>query len=151
MTQSENYLKMIELRQGNVVDSSYKAAFYLLCCDEDLSNIAFHHIDKNGVEFLKMIEIGKSLSETQQMIMSVAYNLFKWDTKCIATPFEISRLGYPYMEQVVNAIFIASEQYEVQIDKDTISLDKSKYEETKRLHSFFDNLNFNEEQEDLER
>ena len=56
------------------------------------------------------------------------------------TPFDISRMGYPYMEQVCNAIWIASGEVKVQIrdaenGEPELLLDSTPYQRTQRLHS----------------
>lgn len=72
--------------------------------------------------------------------MEVAHNLFKWTGKCRVTPFDVSRMGYPYMELVCNAIWIASGEVKVQIrdagnGEPELLLDSRPYQRTQQLYS----------------
>ena len=82
----------------------------------------------------------RGFDETSLQIVEIAHNLFKWTGKCKVTPFDISRMGYPYMEQVCNAIWIASGEVKVQIrdaenGEPELLLDNRPYQRTQRLHS----------------
>lgn len=87
--------------------------------------------------YLSLVEKTKGFDESQAMLASIACNLFKYETKTKASPYEISRLGYPYMELAFNGIFIASGEAKVRTRGNDheleLYLDTSSYESTKRL------------------
>ena len=58
-----------------------------------------------------------NLEEYQSQLLSMAHNLFSWNSRTISTPHELSRLTYPWMEIACNAIFISSGQVFVQIQE----------------------------------
>ena len=97
------------------LDCSYHAAFYLLSQEPELFETARKCVTVDGIEFAKIKRLTKGFDETSRQIIDLAHNLFSWTGKCKVTPFDISRLGYPYMEQACNAIFIASGEVQVQI------------------------------------
>ena len=67
----------------------------------------------------------------------IANNLFSWNSPCKVTPFDISRFGYPYMELVCNAYYIAAEEFQVVIEpgKEEIMLnDHRNYPESRHIY-----------------
>ena len=50
-----------------------------------------------------------------KLTADAARNLFSWNSKCAATPFELSRLPAPYTQMVCDALFIANGDYQVQL------------------------------------
>ena len=48
-----------------------------------------------------------------------ARNLFSWNSKCAATPFEISRMPAPAIRALFTACFIANGDYMVSVRKMT--------------------------------
>lgn len=61
------------------------------------------------------------------------------------TPHELSRLGYPWLEVALNAIFISGGNMKVQIQKNEkgipeLLLDVSSYEKTKQFHERFQQM-----------
>lgn len=139
MSQATRYKELAALTGREKFDSSYQAAFYLLSYDEDLSEIASRYIDEYGIDFNKIKRAARGFDETSIQILDIAHNLFSWDSKCKVTPFDISRLGYPGMQYVCNAIYIAADQLEVVIQQNatndnTIKLDAEPYQRTQRIH-----------------
>ena len=54
----------------------------------------------------------------QQLITAdAARNLFSWNSKCAATPFEISRMPAPAIRALFTACFIANGDYMVSVRK----------------------------------
>lgn len=66
----------------------------------------------------------------------ISNNLFSWNSPCKVTPFDISRFGYPYMELVCNAYYIAAEEFQVVIEprKEEIMLNDRHYQESRRIY-----------------
>ena len=101
--------------------------------------MAKKHVNPMGIGFDGLKRSMRGFDETSLQVVEIAYNLFKWTGKCKVTPFDISRMGYPYMEQICNAIWIASGEVNVQI-RDTengapeLFLDSTPYQRTQRLH-----------------
>ena len=93
-----------------------------------------------GMNFCK----GK-LEESQMHLLSLAHNVFAWNSRTSPTPHELSRLGYPWLEVALNAIFISGGNMKVQIQKNEkgipeLLLDVSSYEKTKQFHERFQQM-----------
>lgn len=140
MDQAQRYRELAARTEGKMLDPSYHAAFYLLSCEQGIFDVAKKHVNRMGIGFDGLKRSMRGYDETSQQVVEIAYNLFKWTGKCKVTPFDISRMGYPYMEQVCNAIWIASGEMKVQIrDKENgepeLLLDDTPYQRTQQLHS----------------
>ncbi|QNK42213.1 hypothetical protein [Caproicibacter fermentans] len=144
MTQANRYTKLAALTgRADNLDSSYHAAFYLLSYDPEVCKIAARYIDHDGIRFTGLKRAARGFDERTCQVIDVAHNLFSWTSKCSVTPFDISRLGYPYMEQVCNAFYIAVGEVEVVIQKDRdgqakMKLDTSQYQQSKRVYQQFE-------------
>lgn len=115
------------------LDSSYRSAFYLLSHDSELAKAAGKHISEIGIDFPAMKRAVRGLEETTRQVVDIAHNLFTWKSKCKVSPFEISRLGDPYL--VVNAMFIAAHEAKLVFERDSngqikLSVERSPYRET---------------------
>lgn len=141
MNHAERYLNLVERTKGRKISSDYQAAFYLLSSTPEIYVIAAEQIGPEGVGFAAITRKAKCLGESEARVVSIAQNLFKYYTKTDATPFEISRLGYPFMELVCNGIFIASGEAKVRTRSTEkgleLYLDTSSYERTKQFHEQF--------------
>ena len=140
MDQAQRYKELAARTEGKTLDSSYHAAFYLLSCEQVIYDVAKRHVNAMGIGFDGLRRSMRGFDETSLQIVEVAHNLFKWTGKCRVTPFDVSRMGYPYMELVCNAIWIASGEVKVQIrdagnGKPKLLLDSTPYQRTQRLHS----------------
>lgn len=137
MNHAERYLSLVEKTKGKKLYSEYQAAFYLLSSTQELYDLALPQVSSQGIAFSEINRKIKGFDESQAMLASIARNLFKYETKTNASPYEISRLGYPYMELAFNGIFIASGEAKVRTranDQELeLYLDTSSYESTKRL------------------
>lgn len=76
---------------------------------------------------------------------SFAHNVFAWNSRTSPTPHELSRLGYPWLEVALNAIFISGGNMKVQIQENEkgipeLLLDVSSYEKTKQFHERFQQM-----------
>ncbi|MDD3228084.1 MAG: hypothetical protein PHE09_02605 [Oscillospiraceae bacterium] len=141
MSQADRYMKLAALaKRTDTIDSSYHAAFYLLSHDPELWETACRYVTADGIGFTGLKRAAREFDERTRHIVDIAHNLFSWNSTCKATPFEISRLGYPLMEQVCNALYIAAGEVQVVITqgqdgKAKMSLDNSHYQNTKRICS----------------
>ncbi|SBW00761.1 conserved hypothetical protein [uncultured Eubacteriales bacterium] len=141
MTQAERFIKLTALTRGshNNDPSSYHAAFYLLSHDPEVCAAACRFISVDGISFTGLKRAIRDFDERTRQVVDIAHNLFSWRSPCKATPFDISRLGYPYMELICNACYIAAGEFQVIIepDKAEITLDNSHYKESKRIYQQF--------------
>ncbi len=148
MTQAERYLKLAALtKRADIIDSSYHAAFYLLSYDKELWETACRYVTVDGINFTGLKRAVREFDERTRHVEDVAHNLFSWNSKCHATPFEISRLGYPYMELVCNAFYIAAGEVKTVIQQQEseppqLVLDASRYQRTGRIYRQFEQLSY---------
>jgi hypothetical protein len=145
MSQAKRYGTLCALTERNQLDSAYHAAFYLLSYDKELYEIACKFISHDGIAFSKLKRAVSGFDERSRFIVDIAHNLFSYNSPCKATPFEISRLGYPYMELVCNALYIAAGEVKVEIQSDEknraqMSLDAGCYQQTQRIHRRLEQL-----------
>ena len=147
MTQAERYTNLAALTGNRPLDCSYHAAFYLLSYEPEIYETARKCVTVEGIEFAKVKRLTKGFDETSQQLIDIAHNLFSWTSKCKGTPFDISRLGYPYMELACTACYIAAGQMEVVIEPETgsLKLDDKEYQKTQRLHERMERLYANME------
>lgn len=152
MTQADRYIELAALtKRADTIDCAYHAAFYLLSHDPELWETACRYVTVDGINFSGIKLATREFDERTRHVVDIAHNLFSYNSKCKATPFEISRLGYPNMEMVCNALYIASGEYEVCItrsneNKPLLLLDTSRHEKTRFIHENLDRL-FKEQSE----
>lgn len=115
MTHADRFMELKALTKRDTVDDSYLAAFYLLSADPYLSKMVSHYISNDGIDFPKMMKKEQFDYDSQKIVADAAHNLFSWMSKCTATPFEISRLPYPFTQLVCNAMYIANGDYAVEV------------------------------------
>ena len=101
--------------RGNGLDCSYHAALYLMAAHPDLAEKVERHFSVDGIDFNKLMRKESFDYDWMKIVTDAAYNLFSWNSKCTATPFELSRLPAPYTQMVCNALFIANGDYKVQL------------------------------------
>lgn len=146
ITQADRYTQLAALTgRADNLDSSYHAAFYLLSYDPEVCKIAARYVDHDGIRFTGLKRAARDCDERTRQVIDVAHSLFSWTSKCSVTPFDISRLGYPYMELVCNAFYIAVGEVEVAIQaghdgQAEMTLDTSQYQQTKRVYQQFEQL-----------
>lgn len=146
MAQGERYIDLAARAGERRLDSSYRAAFYLLSHDPELSRAARKYISINGIDFTSIKKATREFDEISRQVVDIAHNLFSWSSKCKVSPFDISRLGYPYMELTMNAIFIAADQAELVFEQGQdglvkLSVDMSPYQNTISIHRHLQKLN----------
>ncbi len=139
MTHAERYCKMLALTKRTIVDESYHAAFYLLATDDTLFKRACPYISVDGVNFTAMKRRCSDLDYTQKQLLSIAHNLFSWTSKCTVTPHDMACLGYPMLDYVCSAFYIANGMVQVQVRENgngeqVFSLDMRRYEQNRQIY-----------------
>lgn len=154
MTHAQRYVTLIALtKRVAKLDASYHAAFYLLATDKALFKKACPFVTVDGVDFSVMKRNCRDLDDQQKQLLSIAHNLFTWTSKCTVTPYDLSRLGYPALDYVCSALYIANGLVRVQVWENAdggpeLKLDTSKYMQSKKIHEFvIDPLSFSQERE----
>lgn len=146
MTQADRYKKLAALtKRMDTIDCSYHAAFYLLSHDPELFETASRYVTVDGIGFTGLKRAVRDFDERTRQVVDIAHNLFSWSSKCNATPFDISRLGHPYMELVCNSFYIAAGEVQVALEQGQdgemkLTLDDSRYQQSKRVYQKFEQL-----------
>lgn len=163
MSQANRYTHLAALTgRENKLDPAYHAAFYLLSYDSDIYEAACRCVTYKGIGFEELKSSTLDFDESTRFVIDIAHNLFSYYSPCKATPFEISRLGYPLMEHVCIAFYIATDQVKVDVrqnenGQDEMILDATPYQKTKRAAIFIEQLqasmtaSVQNEQDDMER
>ena len=85
--------KMAAIRwRGSDLDASYHAALFLMASHPALFKKMDRYLCPEGIDFTKMMRKEEFEYDWMKMTADAARNLFSWNSKCAATPFEISRL-----------------------------------------------------------
>lgn len=139
MTPAERYRILTALTKRPVLDESYYAAFYLISFDDDLFKKTCHYVSVDGVDFTAIKRVCNNLEHSQKQLLSIAHNLFSWSSKCAVTPHDLACLGYPMLDQVCSALYIANGTVRVQVEENEngqpeYKLDMSKYEQNKKIY-----------------
>ena len=104
MTQANRYKELAALtKRADNLDPAYYAAFHLLSHDPELYETARRFVNVDGIGFTGIKRATRDFDERTRFVVDIAHNLFSYNSACKATPFEISRLGYPYLEMVCNS------------------------------------------------
>ena len=146
MSQANRYMELAALAGRKKLDSSYYAAFYLLSCNAGITKAAAPHVSMEGIDFAGIKRAVRNFEEVDRQMVDIAHNLFSWNSKCKVSPFYISRMRYPYMEQVCNALYIAADEFEVVISNNEqtpeaeIKLNADQYQSTIHIHSCLDQM-----------
>ncbi len=146
MTQANRYKELAALtKRADNLDPAYHAAFYLLSYDPELYETARRFVNVDGIGFTGIKRATRDFDERTRFVVDIAHNLFSYNSACKATPFEISRLGYPYLEIVCNSFYIATGEVQVvleqgQDEQPGIKLDASHYQQSRRIQQRFEQL-----------
>ena len=139
MTQANRYKELAALtKRADNLDPAYHAAFYLLSYDPELYETARRFVNVDGIGFTGIKRATCDFDERTRFVVDIAHNLFSYNSACKATPFEISRLGYPYLEMVCNSFYIATGEIQVCLEPEQdgwlgIKLDDSRYQRSRRI------------------
>lgn len=80
-----------------------------------------------------------------KLTADAAHNLFSWNSKCAATPFEISRMPAPAIQAIYTSFFIANGDYAVSVrenedGKKVFVMDDSAGREREKIRQQFDRM-----------
>lgn len=68
-----------------------------------------------GKDSTVLLDLARRVYDWMKMTADAARNLFSWNSKCAATPFEISRMPAPAIRALFTACFIANGDYMVSV------------------------------------
>ena len=108
--------KMAAIRwRGSDLDVSYHAALFLMASHPALFKKMDRYLCPEGIDFTKMMRKEEFEYDWMKMTADAARNLFSWNSKCAATPFEISRMPAPAIRALFTSFFIANGDYAVSV------------------------------------
>ena len=123
--------KMAAIRwRGSDLDASYHAALFLMASHPALFQKMNRYLCPEGIDFTKMMrkeefeydwmkitaDAARNLFSWNSKCAATPFdNLFSWNSKCAATPFEISRMPAPAIRALFTACFIANGDYMVSV------------------------------------
>ena len=108
--------KMAAIRwRGSDLDASYHAALFLMASHPALFQKMDRYLCPEGIDFTKMMRKEEFEYDWMKITADAARNLFSWNSKCAATPFEISRMPAPAIRALFTACFIANGDYMVSV------------------------------------
>ena len=123
--------KMAAIRwRGSDLDASYHAALFLMASHPALFQKMDRYLCPEGIDFTKMMRKEEFEYDWMKITADAARNLFSWNSKCAATPFEISRMPAPAIRALFTACFIANGDYMVSVrenDKGETTDNKKQY------------------------
>lgn len=100
MNHAERYesliTKLSSMRwRGGELDCSYQAALYLMASHPVLAEKVERYFSPDGIDFGGLMKKEEFDYDWMKLTADAARNLFSWNSKCAATPFEISRMPAP--------------------------------------------------------
>lgn len=120
MNHAERYesliTKLSSMRwRGGELDCSYQAALYLMASHPVLAEKVERYFSPDGIDFGGLMKKEEFDYDWMKLTADAARNLFSWNSKCAATPFEISRMPAPAIRALFTACFIANGDYMVSV------------------------------------
>lgn len=120
MNHAERYesliTKLSSMRwRGGELDCSYQAALYLMASHPALAEKVERYFSPDGIDFGGLMKKEEFDYDWMKLTADAAHNLFSWNSKCAATPFEISRMPAPAIRAFFTACFIANGDYLVSV------------------------------------
>ena len=120
MNHAERYesliTKLSSMRwRGGELDCSYQAALYLMASHPALAEKVERYFSPDGIDFGGLMKKEEFDYDWMKLTADAAHNLFSWNSKCAATPFEISRMPAPAIRALFTACFIANGDYMVSV------------------------------------
>ena len=116
MNHAERYeyltTKLSSMRwRGGELDCSYQAALYLMASHPALAEKVERYFSPDGIDFGGLMKKEEFDYDWMKLTADAAHNLFSWNSKCAATPFEISRMPAPAIQAIYTSFFIANGDY----------------------------------------
>ena len=120
MNHAERYesliTKLSSMRwRGGELDCSYQAALYLMASHPALAEKVERYFSPDGIDFGGLMRKEEFDYDWMKLTADAARNLFSWNSKCAATPFEISRMPAPAIRTLFTSFFIANGDYAVSV------------------------------------
>lgn len=105
MNHAERYeyltTKLSSMRwRGGELDCSYQAALYLMASHPALAEKVERYFSPDGIDFGGLMKKEEFDYDWMKLTADAAHNLFSWNSKCAATPFEISRMPAPAIQAI---------------------------------------------------
>lgn len=138
--------KMAAIRwRGSDLDASYHAALFLMASHPALFKKMDRYLCPEGIDFTKMMRKEEFEYDWMKITADAARNLFSWNSKCAATPFEISRMPAPAIQTLYTSFFIANGDYAVSVrenedGKKEFVMDDSAGREREKIRQQFDRM-----------
>lgn len=138
--------KMAAIRwRGSDLDASYHAALFLMASHPALFQKMDRYLCPEGIDFTKMMRKEEFEYDWMKITADAARNLFSWNSKCAATPFEISRMPAPAIQAIYTSFFIANGDYAVSVrenedGKKVFVMDDSAGREREKIRQQFDRM-----------
>lgn len=138
--------KMAAIRwRGSDLDASYHAALFLMASHPALFQKMDRYLCPEGIDFTKMMRKEEFEYDWMKITADAARNLFSWNSKCAATPFEISRMPAPAIQTLYTSFFIANGDYAVSVrenedGKKEFVMDDSAGREREKIRQQFDRM-----------
>ena len=138
--------KMAAIRwRGSDLDASYHAALFLMASHPALFQKMERYLCPEGIDFTKMMRKEEFEYDWMKITADAARNLFSWNSKCAATPFEISRMPAPAIQTLYTSFFIANGDYAVSVrenedGKKEFVMDDSAGREREKIRQQFDRM-----------
>lgn len=138
--------KMAAIRwRGSDLDASYHAALFLMASHPALFQKMDRYLCPEGIDFTKMMRKEEFEYDWMKITADAARNLFSWNSKCAATPFEISRMPSPAIQALFTSFFIANGDYAVSVrenedGKKEFVMDDSAGREREKIRQQFDRM-----------
>ena len=138
--------KMAAIRwRGSDLDASYHAALFLMASHPALFQKMDRYLCPEGIDFTKMMRKEEFEYDWMKITADAARNLFSWNSKCAATPFEISRMPSPAIQALFTSFFIANGDYAVSVrenedGKKVFVMDDSAGREREKIRQQFDRM-----------
>lgn len=111
--------KLLSMRRGRNLDSSYHAALYLMASHPSLSQKIERYFCEDGINFTKLMQEEEFDYGWMRITTDAAHNLFSWNSDCTATPFEISRMPAHAIRAFFTACLIANGDYAVSVQENS--------------------------------
>lgn len=127
------------------MDASYHAAHFLMASHPALFQKMDRYLCPEGIDFTKMMRKEEFEYDWMKITADAARNLFSWNSKCAATPFEISRMPAPAIQALYTSFFIANGDYAVSVrenedGKKEFVMDDSAGREREKIRQQFDRM-----------
>lgn len=118
---------------------------YLMASHPALAEKVERYFSPDGIDFGGLMKKEEFDYDWMKLTADAARNLFSWNSKCAATPFEISRMPAPAIQALYTSFFIANGDYAVSVrenedGKKEFVMDDSAGREREKIRQQFDRM-----------